>query len=417
MAALVAAGTASAQPRKAAGDGERRLNAKPLDPDQRKTFQQLLKGNTAVEPGHKAILQQQAQYLVYRVTHEEIQFKKFQSDGTTSGETMKMVQDEVARNIAEITPTPKKPLSENQLKFVREFAKEVAAAVKEVLKNEAAIARVNAAIILAKFAETGVDELADPLCDIVEAKDADDAVRHYGLRGLENLYAAKPGERVRPEEREARCAKAVIDFLHRKPPADLSSRPPEEAEAIRFVRRQGLRALGRSGLPAVGRRQKIEQNVAVELLRFMTGTAGVEPPPSVTEQAEAAIGLCQMQRKFWPDRPDYQVDYAVYQVARFVVEFANQYDRERNQPTATDWKYTAYRLAQALDELKKESEVNAYVGKVADRAKSVLNGIVAGGAADQLSASTWLDANQPDKKELFKGLPETAVKAPAAAEG
>src|SRR5262249_522508 len=132
------------QPRKPAGD-TLRLNAKPLDGTQRKEFTALFNGSQVVDASHKALLQQQAQYLVYRVTWDEYKLKKFQTESSTSTETMKNVLDEAFRNI--LVPTAKKPLSENQLKFMREFGKAMVAAIKEVLNNEMAIARVNAAII------------------------------------------------------------------------------------------------------------------------------------------------------------------------------------------------------------------------------------------------------------------------------
>jgi hypothetical protein len=399
---------ALAQTRPAAVTETGRLNAEPLKPDDRKIIQGLLNGSAAFEPSQKPILDQFAKFLIYRLTWQEYQFKPFQADGGTSGETMKYLVDEVGKNL--VFPRPNKPLNENQVRFMSEFAKSLAAAIKDVLGNEAAIARVNAAIAMSKLAETGIDEIADALTAIIDGK-YEDAVKLYALAGLKNLYDAKFGDRVKDETRETKSLQALINFIQRKPPFDTNSKPLDEVEALRYVRREAIRALGQARVPAAGKERQVDAMPALELLRIVTNTATIDPRPSLSERVEAAVGLCQMQRRFWPERSEFQSEYAAHQVGKFVVEFANEYDKERGQTSATDWKHLAYRLTQGLAELKNETDGKfPYVDQVVNRGTAVLNGIIAGGGADQLGFRNWLDTNAPPKKELFANRPDTAVK-------
>jgi hypothetical protein len=263
---------------------------------------------------------------------------------------------------------------------------------------------------MSKLAETGIDEIADALTAIIDGK-YEDAVKLYALAGLKNLYDAKFGDRVKDETRETKSLQALINFIQRKPPFDTNSKPLDEVEALRYVRREAIRALGQARVPAAGKERQVDAMPALELLRIVTNTATIDPRPSLSERVEAAVGLCQMQRRFWPERSEFQSEYAAHQVGKFVVEFANEYDKERGQTSATDWKHLAYRLTQGLAELKNETDGKfPYVDQVVNRGTAVLNGIIAGGGADQLGFRNWLDTNAPPKKELFANRPDTAVK-------
>jgi hypothetical protein len=402
-----------AQDRKPAGDNVR-LNAPQLAAAEKNTFAELLSGKIAVDESHKDLLKRQSQYLVYPVTDELIQFKQTIPE---TGRTLKQVLDEAFKNIA--VPTPRAPLNDNQVKFMREFGKAMVAAIKDVLSNERPIARVNAAIIMAKLGESGIDDLADPMCEIIAGPNYDDAVKNYALTGLANLFIAKGEDRVKDEAREGRCVQTLITFMHRKPPFDPNTRTPEEVEALRYVRREAIRALGETHVPATGKGRQIEAKPAFELLQIVANTADLQPPPSLAERVEAAIGVAQMQRRCWPENNEYQPEYAGYFIGKLVAEFAQEYDKERGQKgaTATDWKYLAYRLAGALAEMKKEA-----VGKwpkldgVLDRSIAVLNGVVAGGGTDQVALVNFLEQNPPDAKELLRNEPSTAIKPAAPAD-
>jgi hypothetical protein len=394
-----------AQNRKPAGDRVR-LNPEAPNPGDRSTFQDLRDGKVGVEASHKELLKKMAEWFVFRLTHEEYQFKKFQPD---SGQGMKNLLDDAFRAI--IVPAPQKPLSDGQQKFMQEFGKELVAAIKEVLNNERPIARVNAAVILAKLGETGIDSFAEAMCEVVENPNHDDAVKLYAMTGLKNLFDAKGEDRIKNEELETRCVKALIAYLNRKPPDDLSAKSPGEVEAMRYVRREAIRALGATHLPAVGKARQIDAIPSFELLRLVSNTAESQPPLSLSERVEAAIGLCLMQRRYWPERSEYQPEYAAYHIGRFIIELAAAYDNERGQTTSTDWKYLAAILAQALGQMKAEANGKwPKLDGVVARGTAVLNGIVEGRGTDQIALINFLEQNTPEAKELLKGESATAIK-------
>ncbi len=405
---LITASPLLAQTTKPAGDRVR-LNAEAPPPAERSTFHDLATGKTAVEPGHKDILKRHAEYFIYRLTHEEYQFKKSADSGTS----MKNLLDEASKSIP--VPTPQKPLTDNQVRFLQEFGKPLVAAIKEVLNNERPIARVNAAIILARLGETGVNDFADAFCEVIGSNNYGDAVKLYALTGLTNLFRAKGEDRVKDEEREKRCVKALIDFINRKPEGDLSAKSAEEVEGLRYVRREAIRALGQSRLPAVGKGRDIQAIPSMELLRIVANSATAQPTFSLSERAEAAIGLAMMQRRHWPERSDYQPEYAGYYMGQFIKDFAAEYDKERGQPSATDWKHLAYRLQQALTEMKAEAsgkfpKLDGIIG----RSGTVLNGIIEGRGADQVALVNFLESNQPDAKHLLKDVASTSLAQPDA---
>jgi hypothetical protein len=413
LSLLTFVSTTEAQNRKAAGDSVR-LNAEAPSSADRSTFQDLRDGKLAVDNSHKDVLKKQAEFLVYRVTHEEYQFKKFQPD---SGLSMKNLLDDASKSI--LVPTPQKPLSDNQRKFMREFGKAMTDAIKEVFGNERAIARVNAGIILAKLGETGIDDFAEAMCEAIEHKDYDDAVKHYAMKGLANLFEAKAkaDDRRMEEAREARCIKALIGFIQRKPASDPSTRPSDEVDALSFVRREAIRALGQTRVPAIGKARQIEAVPSFELLRIVSNTGEWQPPLSLVDRAEAVIALAQMQRKNWSERSDYQPEYAAYHIGKFIVEFAAAYDNERGKTSTMDWKYLAYRMAQALADMKNEASGKfAKLDAVVARSTAVVNGITAGGGADTIALINWLEQNTPDAKSLLKGEDSTALKPPEPAE-
>jgi hypothetical protein len=400
-AILILAQPAWAQGRRG-GDSDVRLNAPKLDDADRKHLQDLQSGKRAFEGRDKDFLEKVAQWFVYQLTYDEYQFKKL-TDTSASGQhiTMKTLVDDACKHI--LIPDPKKPWGPQQERYMQEFSKALIGAIKNVLEKHVPIAQVNAGIILARLGETGIEENADAMAEIIAKDQYEDYVKLYALTGLKNLFKANEG--FKDEERLKKTIKALSEFLFRKPVFDPNKTPPEEVEAFRYVRREAVRALGQTRLPAIGKPKAPDYRPALDLLKFMRGD-GVPLEPSLSEKVEAAIGLCQMQIKVG-DNYKYQPEYAAHYVGRLVVDFATRYDEKRGETSGIDWKHCAHRLGQALATLKTDAAgKNRYVDELTSRCSSVLNSIHAGNRAEHLALNDWL--NRPvEAKELFKGMPDS----------
>src|SRR5205814_1109271 len=101
---------------------------------------------------------------------------------------------------------PKKPLSAGQRTFMEEFGKRLTTCLGEVVKNPKVIARVNAAMILARLvAATGQDSAVDLLVEIIRDPKENDGVKLYAFRGLRDLFVSGRGESpFTDKEREGR---------------------------------------------------------------------------------------------------------------------------------------------------------------------------------------------------------------------
>ena len=388
-----------------------RLVAPKIDDADRKAFQALHDGKQAVDEAGKKVLEKEARWLVYRLTYEEYQFKKL-LDSPSDSITMKTLVDDAFKHIPVPEPSGKKPLKPEQQAFIREFAKPLIAAIKEVLDRHVPIAQVNAGIILARLGETGVEEVADAMCEVIEDKEQkyEDYVKLYALMGLKNVFK---GEGIKDEKRLTTCIKDLVAFLSRKPSFDPNKTPVEEIEAFRYIRREAVRALGQSHVPALGRPKTPEVRPALDVLKFMRNE-GVAPDPSLSEKVEAAIALCQMRNKLG-DSYKYQPDYAAKYVAHLIVEFASEYDARRGQTSGVDWKNTALRLADALATLVADSgEKSKYMTTLTGKCTGILNSIQAGNRANQVGLDDWLKSTNIDAKELFKGMTDSAVKTETA---
>jgi hypothetical protein len=412
-------------------DGE--LKETKLDDAEKKELLRLQSGKELIDDDKKKLLSKASQSFLYRFTKPEFQFKPYKDSGSlTDSTTMQTLREELFRHF--VFPEPGKPLKEEQKQYMREFAKALQPHIKKLLGNEKPIARVNAAMVLARLGETGLEEVAPFMCDVIEAKDADDAVadmvKLYALAGLKNVFRGERSkndtgdivfqrERFKNEEAELRCVKVLIDFINRKPARFNPATPSQEVDAYRWIRREAIRALAATRFSVI-KAQGVQLCPARELVRVLANAEAMEPKPSLSERLEAATGLCQVQPQLTGNRPIYYPshgDYAAYHVGRFVVDFASRYDAERSDATsASDWKYSGYRLGEALKEMKDDARGKSkYVDNMVNRALPITKKIVEGVRAEQRELSDWLEANKAPATELFSGITETELKgAPAA---
>jgi hypothetical protein len=408
----------------ARGQGQRatdeRLNATKLDDGDRRTLQNLAAGREECTDAHKALLDKAAKWFIYRLTYKENQYK---SSPEAAGDTMANLVKDVSQYI--VAATPQKSLNENQKKFMKAFADALVIHIKKVLINPVPIARVNAAIVLSRLGDTGVEEVAAHMCDVLEGKGLaegttyDDTVKLYALIGLKNLFKAqalKDGK-FESKDLERRCIQDVVTFLARKP-AYGSSAPAEEIEAFRYIRREAIRALGWLQVPIAVKDAIVEKMPAVELARIIVNPNILTPAASLSEQVEAGISLCKLKNGRAPERYPYQQDYAAFFVAQLVVKFGTQANAELNNAgSTTDWKYSAYRLNEALTEMEKDSKGRSdYIKEMVGRASRIAKSIQEGKGESLAPLSDFLEQKKPPAMQMFKGNVDQAltVVAPAA---
>jgi hypothetical protein len=228
------------------------------------------------------------------------------------------------------------------------------------------------------------------LAELVRDPKRSEAVKLYALRGLGEFFKAAPPD-VGPlgapdkKERDAKRIQAVIDFVKRKSPvtADMT---PEEVEAVRYVRREAVRALAQVQIPAVDvevKTNKVMAPVALTLLGVLAGkSAGIDPPPSLNEQVDAAVALCRMKGA---RIPEYDQKLVLPFLAAVLAEFATQYNDDYKNVILNDkereikpgglhpWRAMTERLKSGLKDLGKNNPaVAAQAADLARRSDLVL---------------------------------------------
>ena len=383
--------------------------------DEQKEFERMRKGDSLVTEENKAILDQAAIWYAYRLTQDIYQ------DTANTSKTMHELVKQAFGQILDRTD-PRKQLTQAQQTFKDEFEKRFIARLSEVTCNRRDIARLNAAMILARIAATNQEDAVDVLLEIIQDPGENDGVRLYAFRGIKEFLLigrANDSSAFTNKDREARCVRVLLDYLARRP--EKLSGGKRELAALSYVRREAVAALGLTRLPAASTTEKkvttIQRMTAFGLLRVMRKD-GIVPEPSIAEQVEAAIGVCQLRSKLCDE---YQVDYAADQIGRFLVEFLSSYNGEKDKEVKTEpWKIHAARLIQALDELKTDTErsnFKVYMAKFVSQAQSPLNDILGGkNTPNPTELGTWLDNNKPTSTSLFKDRPDIVIKETEKAE-
>jgi hypothetical protein len=223
---------------------------------------------------------------------------------------------------------------------------------------------------------------------------------------------------------------ALKAFLER--PAPDKDASPEEIEAHRYVRRECVRALAAVGIPAidVSQRTSVDGVGIYPLLSVLADPKNknaLNPPPSLTEKLEAAIGICNMRILGADPLSLYQPDVSVYLVGQFMEEFIAEYRKDQSK-FSTDkalkpailWKAHALRFwdakykdtgkenAGALDNLIQQTAKSPAANKsakllldtVRTHLEAMRNHDKVVGAID----SAKLKSLQPAQVGIFKGI-------------
>lgn len=384
--------------------------------DEYKALQSMRKGET---PPNKEILDRAAQWLLYRLTH--IEYQDGSARSTTGASTSSTIDLVNQANSFILVPEGGKPLSTAQQEYMKVFGKCLVARGREVLRDPMPIVRISALMILDRLAESGQEEAADAFLDVIKNENDREglAVKLWAFRGLsELLNSARGPNAIKIEkERETRIVQALIAAIGKKWPVSENA-STEEKEAIPYVRREAIRALGLTRYPAieiVGKDKKkiIESPTALVLLRILS-KEGVDPPPSIGEEVEAAIGVLQLNPKLMPD---YNTDFAVHSVGRFYVEFANRCLTERGDNIREPWKKNAARLIQAMNDLKTEMDsaqipvvMRQFVNNFVAQSTPMLDDLAGGRSTNPTAFNGWLDTNQAKSNTVYKGMAASTLK-------
>jgi hypothetical protein len=375
-------------------------------------------------PADKKVLDLAAQYYAYRLTLTEKQSKKDQ---------MHLLVRDVCN---EFDGNRKREDKANEA--VQLFNTALVARLKEVLPNPRPIASINAAIVLAHMTQNGEEEATDPLAEALADTDMNGGTKVWAAKGLYDFFAlALPTGEEQPvyfkdKEREARCIKALLSAFDVKLP---NNPPPtaEEVDGLRVLRREIIKGLGATRYPALLDAKGASQgNTALTLIRVLRNS-GLNPPPRLDEQVEAAIGLAMLKtipNKNYKAANEYQADVAAYHLGRFIVDFAR---RHQNRKEAEDkahahaWKTSAARLSIALAALNKDADalnkndptkngkMAQYVKAIVKDSLPILKSIESEGGTLPEQLSEFLEKGQRDEEPIYKGDKSTVVK-PGSAE-
>jgi hypothetical protein len=362
-------------------------------------IEDLTKGKAAAKDNADAV-DVLAQWHTYRVTWPENQ----SITGAISGgrgvfTELDIFLGEAAKN---------KPATAPLLEM---FSARVAEHMKTVLQNDRAIARVNGARILARIAEAGQEEVADLLAETVKDPRQLDGVKYYAFMGLRELFAhagrqnATVFQSKTGKEREVRCLAVVGERINRKLtiPDDL---PHDEKEGLRMVQGEAVRALALNRRPAItDDKGVIVDSPALTLLRVARAD-GLTPEPRFDARVDAAAGVARMSPKAFEG---YQPDYAAYQLAWFVADFAQATNTDKKVP----WKVEAAKLADAVNVMKTETaklKEGKFVGEVADRCLQLLGKIELSGSGNAAELAAWLNNNTPVNASLFRGVTDSVIR-------
>jgi hypothetical protein len=393
-----------------AGEGQERLLPDKdwsKDTVELRQFEQIRKG--AAPANNAELLDHAAQWYAYRLTHTEYQEPK----GSFRG-----MHDLVKEALDQIVNVRDPKTTAAQRTYMEEFGKRFTARLQEVVKNPKIIARLNAALILARLATAGQENAVDVLVEILQDPKENDGVKLHALRGIREFFASGRGESPFTDKaREARVINALLEYVVHKPALPAGA-PPEEVAAVDYVRAEAIAALGQTLYPAgvnvVKKVVRIQRPTALVLLRVLRKD-GFQPEPSLAEQVAAAVGVCHLHSK---EMDQYNPDYVAYHVGRFLVDFAALYNSRAQDEKKQPWKIYAHHLSNALEIMKTDlanppaSEYSAYVAKLAEQADRLLSPIQKGSTSNPQpnDLSAWLDQNPPKSKMVYKGMPEARIR-------
>jgi hypothetical protein len=383
--------------------------------DMRHGKKPVIDGSAKETEDNKAVLAKAARYYAYRLTNPIFLVAAQNPEGLTMNDLVNQSYEKLLL-VPEIRG--KRGIKDEQKPYLKEFSKELTNCVREVLsKNGKPIVRVNAVRILAGVAEAGQEDVADTLREIILNPKENDGIKLYAFRGFKELFDQGNGDKsvFQNADREIDCINAIANYVHRPRPATLpDDAPADEIGGYQYVRREALRALAASRYPITAK-SKTSPPCMTALWLQRALNKELDPAPSLTEQAEAAIGLCQLRASL---SNQYNLDVAAYEVGKFLVDFIGEYSNQRaTTQKLIPWKLYTTRLVIALEVLNNQAkepgankEAAAYVTRLVAEAQKAMRPLEVDKDADPTGLDTFLKNNKPTNTELLKGVKEATLK-------
>ena len=180
------------------------------------------------------------------------------------------------------------------------------------LENSRAV--VNGTQMFPGLAKMQQEEAAVYLQDIIDKsgknaqRPGQDALRLFALRALGEMLPVTPWAEpaglflkqkkanLDKKDRDLARIKVITDFIERPAPTPPN---PDTLAAYRYLRREAIEALAHGGWPAVNSyredaKSKMEGPIALTLMKVIV-PGNLNPPPSLSEKNEAALGLLSLK--------------------------------------------------------------------------------------------------------------------------
>ena len=373
--------------------------------------------NDDATKANRAILAKQAKYWVGQLTDA----KRIQMDTLAA-----VVEDAILALPVPRGTQIKDTNMDKYLAFGKEMGTALVAELEPATKNSKIVVRVNATRLLSVVGELGCDQAAELALKIIARPDESDAVKHWALRTLGNLFTVE-ADSVNKEvtvfmhfknpDLGNKCIVALCEYITTA--RDVSNLSPSEQAAITFIRREAVKALGNVRTPRLKFGGKVLARPALVLLK-VANMDGISPPPDLTERVEAIVGLCQLFPviRSGADR-DVNCDYAAAGLGAAILDIVTIKINE-DQNKMIPWMVTADRIDRALLQCAKNvgdlrlngaPAVKAMHKQAKDDMLDLLKSDKLGNKPNAVGFRQWLQTNPAKSTSLYADEPETKMKA------
>ncbi|MBI1831067.1 MAG: hypothetical protein HYR84_06425 [Planctomycetes bacterium] len=290
----------------------------------------LVKGEEQATKADASIAEAFANWYLYRLTH-------------VTGDPVK-IHTAFSTEIANLMDLTVEKKARPNRAYIDLLGPALVRSTKDVLANRDVKISTNQACVihtaamLPVMAKLKQSDINDYLAELIEDKATDNVVRLYAMRAFKEampvyrqpddleLFIDKDKKRI---DRDSRYVGVLTNYIIVKANAD--SADIGDLAAVRFMRREAIIALGQAGTPAVlagklGKNEITRGMVAPTLLNVMAGN--VQPPPSLQEKIEAAIGACAMKKGHVQD---YDSAVTTYLIGKTIMEFVTHYNTDFQQ--------------------------------------------------------------------------------------